>query len=162
MSAKATLKRVLPTGIVHVGSKALDRSLPGRRRNRARERRYARQARVCSELIARDGAVVQGGPFKGLHLPRGVWGNPAPLFVGSYEAELHGLIEAVIAAQPVRVINVGCAEGYYAVGLARRLTDADVHAFDIDDEAQRVVRETAQANGVAERVKVAGKCTTDT
>jgi trans-aconitate methyltransferase len=83
----------------------------------------------------------------------------SPLFLGCYEHELHNDIEQVIASRPTRIVDVGCAEGYYAVGLAIRLPEATVHAFDISDAAQEICREAAQINGVSERVRVAGLCT---
>jgi hypothetical protein len=57
------------------------------------------------------------------------------------------------------VVNVGCAEGYYAVGLARLLPDAHVYAFDTNPRAEEVCRANALLNGVASRVQVDGECT---
>jgi hypothetical protein len=138
----------------------LDRSLPSRRRNRAAEGRHFRNERIIAELLSRHGPVVQAGPFAGLRLPsREYRESLAPLLIGSYEEELHELIEKLLARSPRRVVNVGCADGYYAVGLARRLADADVYAFDIDERGQRLTRETAELNGVGGRVHVAAECT---
>jgi hypothetical protein len=58
------------------------------------------------------------------------------------------------------VINVGCAEGYYAVGLARLLPRATVYAFDIASDACAICASAARENGVAERVVVGSRCTT--
>jgi hypothetical protein len=148
-------------------SRILDRSLPGRRRRlqRWRRQRLARegQVRVVSELVERHGPIVQGGPFAGLQLPTsGSWGNLGPLLVGCYEEELHGVVEELIAGRPQVIVSVGSAEGYYAIGLARRLPDATVYAFDIDEEAQRLTRHTARLNGVDARVHIAGECTSET
>jgi hypothetical protein len=87
------------------------------------------------------------------------WGIIGPLLIGAYEAELHPTVESIIATAPERVVDVGCAEGYYAVGLARRLPDAEVHAFDLDPEARRLCAAMAERNGVADRVHVAAECT---
>ena len=54
---------------------------------------------------------------------------------------------------------MGSAEGYYAVGFAVRMPAAEVFAFDIDAEAQRMCRDMAERNGVSERVHVRGACT---
>src|SRR6202008_1532945 len=54
------------------------------------------------------------------------------------------------------IIDVGCAEGYYAVGLARLAPQATVHAFDIDEAARTACAELARRNGVAERVRIGG------
>jgi ribosomal protein L11 methylase PrmA len=55
-------------------------------------------------------------------------------------------------------VDVGCAEGYYAVGFAMRLPHAAVLAFDTDPRARALCLGMAQLNGVAARVKVGGLC----
>jgi precorrin-6B methylase 2 len=54
------------------------------------------------------------------------------------------------------VIDVGCAEGYYAVGLARIAPDATVYAYDIDEKARAACAELAARNGVTDRVAIGG------
>ncbi len=54
------------------------------------------------------------------------------------------------------VIDVGCAEGYYAVGLARLMPKAVVHAHDSNPAALAACREMAQRNGVGDRVRTGG------
>lgn len=89
-------------------------------------------------VLARSGGVVQWGPFKGMILSTAVsWGDGdlGARLLGIYEQELHRPLESVIATAPSCVVNVGCAEGYVAVGLARRLPDARVVAVDISQKA---------------------------
>lgn len=107
-------------------------------------------------MFAQTDGLVQSGPFEGMKLPhRKSWsdGALAPMLLGTHEEELHGPIEAEIARlSPMRrphVVNVGCAEGYYAVGLKRRLPHAIVWALDISAEALKATSETAAANGVS-------------
>src|SRR5262245_45426434 len=91
-----------------------------------RNRRYFRRtfARHQSDFRRKlfpDGAPisVQHGPFKGLaYFDETVWGSITPKWLGSYEAELHPAIEEIISRPYETIIDVGCAEGYYAVGLA--------------------------------------------
>jgi hypothetical protein len=52
------------------------------------------------------------------------------------------------------VIDVGCAEGYYAVGMARRMPATRVLAFDLDLNTQRVCTELIAKNKVTDRVTV--------
>jgi hypothetical protein len=52
--------------------------------------------------------------------------HTSPKFLGTYERELHRVIERAIWRRPKYVLNIGCAEGFYAVGLAIRLNDAQV------------------------------------
>jgi ribosomal protein L11 methylase PrmA len=52
------------------------------------------------------------------------------------------------------ILNIGCAEGYYAVGMARRMPSTQVLAFDLNPKAQNVCTALAQKNGVSDRIKV--------
>jgi hypothetical protein len=113
------------------------------------------------QLAERFAMQVQRGPFAGMRLPtKASWGGGylAPKLLGSYEQELHRAIEKAVARRPDVVINVGCAEGYYAIGLARRLPRAHVYAFDISEDAQRACRIAAEENQVSDRVEVRGLC----
>jgi hypothetical protein len=104
---------------------------------------------------------VLSGPFAGMVLSEAAsWGDGdlAPKLLGCYEAELHSSIEQLVARQPDLVINVGCAEGYYAIGLARLLPQARIYAFDIDEAAQQCCAQAAVRNGVDDRVTVGGFC----
>jgi precorrin-6B methylase 2 len=119
--------------------------------------------RVADEL----GLDVRSGPFAGLRYPeRAVWSPeladclPAKL-LGSYERELHAALERAIGESCLTVVNVGAAEGYYAVGLARRLDHARVHAFEPHEGRRDLCRELAELNGVADRVELAGSCAPD-
>lgn len=102
--------------------------------------------------------VVRHGPFAGLRYPllQSVGSSLFPKLLGSYEAELHPWIAEICAAGYSEIVDVGCAEGYYAIGLARRLADARVFAYDTEPRAQELCRAAAQLNGVADRVEVRG------
>ncbi|MFM2044617.1 MAG: hypothetical protein RLY86_3193, partial [Pseudomonadota bacterium] len=88
---------------------------------------------------------------------RSAEGCYAPKIVGSYEQELHPHIEAAIARGYGHVVNIGMAEGYYATGMALRLPDAIVDAFDLNEETHPVARRLAAMNGVADRVRIGGR-----
>ena len=60
---------------------------------------------------------------------------------------------------PATFVDIGAAEGYYAVGLAIRSPHTVVHAFEMDGWARRRLRELARLNGVADRVHVRRACT---
>jgi hypothetical protein len=135
----------------------------------ARRRRAVRQLRALQDAFleeqgafahserfaARHGTVVARGPCAGLEYPPGVARRThhlVPKLLGSYEAELHPALERALTARPAAFVDVGCAEGYYAAGLARRLPGAPVHAFDADPVARRLSRELARHNGVEVRL----------
>ena len=113
------------------------------------------EIRLDDWLYETTSGTVQTGPFAGMKLPREqAWKNGAlcPMLLGCHEEELHGAIEKEIARLSRRknpkIINVGCAEGYYAVGLARRLPFATVWAIDTCDDCLRIAREAAALNRV--------------
>jgi len=77
-----------------------------------------------------------------------VWGPITPKWIGSYEAELHEFITDIIDSQYSVIIDVGAAEGYYAVGLAWKCGSSRVFAFDIDPIARVRQRELAELNEI--------------
>ena len=94
----------------------------------------ASRAAELTEYVSTETAnTVQSGPFKGMLLSdQAVWGNGdiLPKLLGTYEQELHDSIELAISRSPKIILNVGAAEGYYAIGLALRLPGSTVHTFD--------------------------------
>jgi hypothetical protein len=81
-----------------------------------------------------------------------------PKLLGIYERELEDRIEEAIALDLERVVVVGAAEGFYAVGMAMRCPRARVLAFEMDPDAQRALASTAGLNGVDGRLEVSGRC----
>ena len=121
------------------------------------ERKYG-CTEITHRLIERQGPVVSNGPFKGLEFPSSIFHRHiSPKLIGAYEQELHHAFEEVIKHDYQEVLDVGCAEGYYAIGLAQHFPRIFVHAFDTDAWARRVVREMAELNDV-NNVIVHGKC----
>ena len=100
--------------------------------------------------------IVRNGPFAGLKYPEltSIGSALYPKLLGSYEAELHPWIQEVCDGDYSEIIDVGCAEGYYAVGLARRIPQAKVYAYDIYEGAQYLCSNCATANQVADRMTV--------
>jgi hypothetical protein len=105
---------------------------------------------------ATGGKVVQG-PFAGMRLDyEAMPVHAAPKFLGTYEREIHSAVERAIALEPSYILNVGCAEGFYSVGLAMRLPKAHVFAADADPKALRATMRNAALNGVQDRVSSVG------
>jgi hypothetical protein len=104
------------------------------------------------------GDNVYAGPFKGMALTNdAVLAYHAPILLGAYEHELHPIFEEAIAKNYARILNIGCSVGYYAVGLALRVPNARIEAFDIDADARNKCLEMARANGVEGRVHISGQ-----
>jgi hypothetical protein len=91
---------------------------------------------------------VLNGIFKGLRYVdfNSVCSAIYPKLLGSYEWEIQQNLQAIVAANPPLIIDIGCAEGYYAVGLARLLPASKVIAADTSAEARKLCRELASFN----------------
>jgi hypothetical protein len=133
-------------------------------RDRRRQLRFQECAgvrKMAQRVMGPCDNYVVGGPFKGMMLPPA--GDrildPVAKMVGSYEAELHSVIEDAIQMRPPVFINLGAADGYYAVGFARRSSSTEVHAFELAPSARRVCRKSARSNGVAHQVVIHRRAT---
>jgi hypothetical protein len=103
---------------------------------------------------------VGAGPFRGMRYRTNSAASVYnPKLLGSYEFELHPVAEAICALSPQCIVDVGAAEGYYAVGFALRLPKSRVIAFEMDKSALAGLRRLAAMNRCAERVELRGKCT---
>lgn len=113
---------------------------------------------LAETYFAREGQGIYAGPFKGMtYVTEASEGALIPRLLGTYECELHPYLEAFAKDGLDCVIDVGCAEGYYAVGLARRMPDVTVYAHDIDERARVGCAELAAKNGVSDRVVIGGE-----
>lgn len=123
-------------------------------------KKYSRYARLTRKIIRRQGLRVSTGPFSGMrYIQETTGGQLIAKLLGSFEAELHDVLSQVISMRPRVIVNIGCAEGYYAVGFARSLPDAVVYAYDIDLVARERCARLVRLNGVAERIILRGECT---
>ena len=115
--------------------------------------------KVNQQIFDTFGNHVVGGPFKGMYVDQRVaWkdGNIGKKLLGVYESELHPYIYRIInrfrfAVYP-NIVNIGSAEGYYAVGLARTIPSSRVRAIDTNQESLDILVENARQNSCLERV----------
>ncbi|EWY37087.1 hypothetical protein N825_21820 [Skermanella stibiiresistens SB22] len=109
--------------------------------------------------VAARGAVVSG-PFQGMRMDLSPVSSRHLLgyILGTQELELHGVVERIVTRDYKTIVNVGAADGYYAVGLARRLPKARIVGFEGLAELHPVLRHSAELNGVADRFTINGFC----
>jgi hypothetical protein len=107
--------------------------------------------------------LVLSGPFAGLAYPSLTALGSAlyPKLLGTYENELHDALDLILREEFDQIIDVGCAEGYYAVGLARRFPRTPVLAFDLDPAARRACRSMADFNGAGTHLEIHSFCNPD-
>ena len=102
--------------------------------------------------------VVLDGPFKGMIYPKNESFGSAfyPKILGTYEKELSLLISSILKSDYDLVLDVGCAEGYYAIGLAKYGDFKKVFAYDIEEKARNLCHNMAEVNGVSNKVTISG------
>jgi hypothetical protein len=101
---------------------------------------------------------VVSGPFRGMPYTSLACGSAhSAKVLGTYEKELHTIIGELNSQQFVSVIDIGAAEGYYAIGLARANPDCTVIAFEAEELGRSLLRKMAESNGVA-NLSIRGQC----
>ncbi len=109
--------------------------------------------RVCNGL-------VKHGPFAGMKiLESSSWGcDKAGKLLGFYEAELLQDLCSVLAETDNIFIDIGAADGYYAIGsLIASLTNHCI-AYELTENGRRITLENAKQAGVEDRLTIRGAC----
>ncbi|MEO0733961.1 MAG: hypothetical protein AAFZ52_14075 [Bacteroidota bacterium] len=115
--------------------------------------RYTQEAKATAETnLWKNGLkgelTVRSGPFAGMVYPSFQSFSSAriPKLTGTYESEIHADLERLLSKDYELIIDIGAAEGYYAVGLALRKPSVPVRGFDLNPAAIEACRAMASAN----------------
>jgi hypothetical protein len=111
-----------------------------------------RRSRLKLDYVSRFGNRVASGPFTGMRLRPEF--SELPKFLGTYEGVLNENVRGLLARHYDVVLNIGCAEGYYAVGVALALPNVRVEAFDLDPIQRARCQANADLNGVGDRIEI--------
>lgn len=116
---------------------------------------------IRTRLRKRTGGEIVAGPFRGMKLGPILQdaGFDCAFMLGTFEQEISLHVVEALAENPDVIINVGAADGYYAVGLALKAPNAKVIAFEMDDASAEQMLVVAELNGVSENVERRGECT---
>jgi hypothetical protein len=115
---------------------------------------------ACALVRWRAGDTVLSGPFKGIRLDLSPVSSRHLMgyLLGTQELELHPIIETIASAKYTTVINVGVADGYYAIGFAKLMPSTHVVGFEGLPEHHEPFWRTARMNGVDRRITMKGFC----
>lgn len=107
---------------------------------------YAKGRKILAKITPDN--IILNGPFKGIIYTQHniTEATLVPKLVGSYESQLHQVIEEIITKPYTDILDVGCAEGYYAIGLANRMKDTLVHCYDINEADIEICKNIARLN----------------
>jgi hypothetical protein len=114
-----------------------------------------------SKLVGeKTGYAVRSGPFAGMKYLRKSYGSVlAPKLLGTYERELHKSLDCIISQPFQLIVDIGAAEGYYSVGLALKMPDTNIVAYEMNDSARELMKELAALNHLLDHLVIRGVCT---
>ncbi len=78
------------------------------------------------------------------------------MFLGVFEPQVHELLAQVKQKKYQAVVNIGSAEGYYAVLMAKLWPQATVQAYDIKPEMQQRTLALAKLNKADSHMEISG------
>ena len=105
-----------------------------------------------------DSRVIRGPFTRMRYLDASFCSAYIPKLLGIYERELHPIIEKACSLRFAQIIDVGAAEGYYAVGMALRNPQAQIVAFEANPQALSALGELVKLNCVSACFATRGKC----
>lgn len=121
-------KKFLPASLLNLARLVYS---PGYRMGQRAKRLRSRIETAWQQVAPKPTGLIVAGPFRGMrYIEKAVCSELPPKILGTYEMELHALIESIVARRPSCIIDIGAAEGFYAVGFATRLPNCMVVAFD--------------------------------
>jgi hypothetical protein len=103
---------------------------------------------------------IVSGPFRGMPYRLTAFASAhSAKVLGTYEKELHGIIDEIQREHFKTILDIGAAEGYYAVGMARSNGNqsATVIAFEAQESGRQLLQETAERNSV-KNLEIRGAC----
>jgi hypothetical protein len=123
-----------------------------------------RQERISLEVFDLCGGSVRYGPFKGLKLDRNPWWGRFDLgsqCLGLYELEILKKIEIECKKGSATFIDIGAADGYYAVGLLKSgMVDRAV-CFEMSPEGRESIMRNWVNNGSPGDLQIYNQATED-
>lgn len=112
------------------------------------------------QFLAKYGYLVAGGPFKGMkYIPEAVGSGYLVKLVGVYEEILHEVISSIISRKYTTMIDIGCAEGYYLIGVGMKDSKTKLVGYDIDTKALEFTKKLYDVNNLSNKLTLIEHCT---
>lgn len=94
-----------------------------------------------------EGTKVLNGPFKGLsYILESHGSHLYSKLLGSYEEQIYGWIDDIEKKNYDLILDIGCAEGYYAVGFAYKGYAKKIIGYDTEEKAIKLAKYLASSN----------------
>jgi hypothetical protein len=123
-----------------------------------------RRSRISREVFLQCNETVQYGPFKGLKLTSNTWwgGNDlGSMCFGLYEKELLEFFYSDYLNYRNTFIDIGAADGYYAIGLLNSMRVNNAICFEITAEGRDAIKQNWNLNGNPGNIEIKGNVFND-
>jgi hypothetical protein len=117
---------------------------------------------IANRLAAELDNEIQHGIFAGMRLSSLRWGghDRAPMILGLYESEVNREIEKS-ASHATIFIDIGAADGYFAVGAVFSGLYKESICFEISEEGRESIAKNAERNGVLDKTTILAEANED-
>ena len=78
------------------------------------------------------------------------------MLLGGFQSEIYPFIHAARQKHYDDVYNIGCADGYYAIGFDWSMPGSTIYAFDSDKLAMVTTQKLAAQNGCQNNITFSG------
>ncbi len=114
----------------------------------------------CKYIVLRRlNGTIASGLFKGMQFTTSyISSMPMPKILGTYEKEIQEVLQKWRYEKFNRFIDVGGAEGFYAVGIAKQFNVKEVIVYEMLEEGQVMIRMLGEQNRILPCVKIYSKC----
>jgi len=123
-----------------------------------------RRNQLAKEINQLLGGTVSYGPFKGLKFVGESWWegdqDRAAILLGLYEKDILDILERSRTKYST-LINLGAADGYYAVGALMGGLFEKGYCFEVEPKGREIIAQNAMLNGVKDKLKIFGAATND-
>ena len=117
-----------------------------------------RLERVSLEVYDLCDGVISQGLFSGMQLGQDTWWGKSDLgsqCLGFYEKEI---LEIITANGPYdNFIDIGAADGYYAIGMLHSVMASRAICFEVSDKGRVAIRKNWQTNGSPGLLEILGE-----
>ena len=115
--------------------------------------------RLSAEINQKFDSTIAYGSFKGFKFAKNSWWSKhdrGSMILGLYEKEI---IEILLNTSKERsvFIDIGAADGYYAVASVKAYFFNRSYCFEIEQKGRSVIRQNSILNGVAKKVIIFGE-----
>lgn len=116
--------------------------------------------KYTDDFIKKHGYTVMGGPFVSMNYVEEAAGSSYLIkLIGVYEEVLHPMIEKIKKSNYSTIIDIGCAEGYYLIGLGKSLPTSRLVGYDIDNKALSLTKKLYEINNLSNELLLIDNCT---